>query len=214
MNKKGFSFFSDIVNIILIGVILVVFFMIMSFIDIGSMAKVKEKAGESCYNLRMHENDYVLLNYLRSPLEQDITYTFFDYVDGGSGEGIDATYVYIPPIVGTETIDTSSLTITDLIYLVRTEPSLLETLKQETKDILSPIYGNCFDVEIGGNRMDFETVGLSPESSLIYSVQYSEKLNCINLPVTLAQSFEVCLDLSKYTYLKDLKVEQRCFNNE
>ena len=84
MNKKGFTFFSDAVNIILIIFILIVFFAIMDFIDVSNFSNSEEKIGDMSTGLSTFENTYVVLNFLRTEVDSrdatvaDLVYLWYN----------------------------------------------------------------------------------------------------------------------------------------
>ena len=79
MNKKGFTFFSDAINTILIIFILIVFFAIMYFIDVTNFSKSEDTIGDMSITLKNYENSYIVLNLLRTKIDS-INETFADMI--------------------------------------------------------------------------------------------------------------------------------------
>ena len=125
MNKRGFTFFSDAINIILIILILIFFSLTMYFIDAKSRETYEQKVGELSLDARALEDSYVLLNYLRTPLTNNTEYE-----------------LKIPYI-------------SNLIRLYKDDSSLESYLDIENAATLGITYGSCYALYYFGENIDY-----------------------------------------------------------
>ena len=79
-----------------------------------------------------------------------------------------------------------------------------EILQAETKIIFDTVYGNCYSVYVEG----------SSESAVIISnseVLLNLGVSCVDLPIKLDETIEVCVDFSKYQELLEEERGSECF---
>ena len=119
MNKKGFTFFSDMINVIFIVVILTIFSMVMIVIDKSNLETQEVIVGDLSAEIRVIEEEYILLNYLNTPVSEETR------------------------------LELGDLKISELIRQWRSNPSLKDYVLKETKNTFGRTYGSCYDFKIG-----------------------------------------------------------------
>jgi hypothetical protein len=155
MDKKGFTFFGNIIIIPLVILIIIIFAVIMSFFDMGELGD-KEEIIELNKNIEFSEDKYIIINYLRTPLDVEMD-------------------------------------IVDLIYLWDDQTDLWDTLKSETENIFSKVYGNCYGLKIGNQEIGSFN---------------DKKSSC----VILSNGIDICLDISEYNeFFEKNKAKEKCF---
>lgn len=123
MNKKGFDFFANVVIIPLIIMIIIAFALIMALFNVKGIGN-KEDIIELNKNIEIGEDKYVVLNYLRTPLD--------------SPKGLSLG---------------SGATVADLIYIWQDDPTWWDVLNLETENIFFEVYGVCYGIKIGNEEI-------------------------------------------------------------
>lgn len=94
----------------------------------------------------------------------------------------------------------------DIADLIQESHSLgsFEILQEETKLIFDEAYGACYSVYVEDSQNSATiTSNLEVLSNL--------GVSCVNLPVNLDETVEVCVDFSKYQKLLEEDKESECF---
>ena len=71
MDKKGFTIFSDVVNVIFIIVILIAFSFVMVMIDKSNWSTHEKVVDDLYEEVMSFEGEYVILNYLRTSVSDE-----------------------------------------------------------------------------------------------------------------------------------------------
>jgi hypothetical protein len=118
MDKKGFTFFSDMINVIFIIVILTIFSFVMFVIDKSNWDTQEIVVGDLCAEIRVIEGNYMLLNYLRTSVDEETK------------------------------LEVGDLKISELIRQWSSNSSLKNYVLKETENTFGKTYGNCYDFKI------------------------------------------------------------------
>ncbi len=120
---------------------------------------------------------------------------------GGELQHIENSYVTLDYL--RSPISNQNFVISDLVresYLLDS----FENLQAETKLILDEVYGSCYSVYVEG----------ASESAVITSnveVLSNLEVSCVDLPIKIDETIEVCVDFSKYQELLGEEKEVECF---
>ena len=90
--------------------------------------------------------------------------------------------------------------------IIRESYSLVsfEILQAETKLVFDGVYGDCYSVYIEGST---ECAVITSDSEALSNLGVS----CVDLPVNLDETIEICVDFSKYQTLLEEEKESECF---